>query len=87
MRFMEFISFDRFSLRAKLFGIVLLMVVSLLCSIGGAYYIINQVKIGGRMYKGIELKTERIDTLARMRVNVTLLNSILKSQIYQELRP
>ena len=84
MNFLEIVFFDRFSLRSKLLGIVLLMIVSLVSSIGGAYYIINQVKIGGRIYHGIELKTERVDTLARMRVNVTLMNSILKSQIYQE---
>jgi len=74
---------DRISLRKKLFGLVVLMLFALLFSIVGAYYIIDTVKIGGHTYKGIELKTERIDALARTRLNVSMLNSILKSQIFE----
>lgn len=78
----DLFSFDRFSLRVKLFGIVFLMILSLMCSISGAYYIISKVEIGGRIYKGIELKTEQIDILAKVRVDVTMMDSILKSQIF-----
>ncbi len=81
---MKFAFFERTSLRTKLFGLVLFMLLALLFSIAGAYYIIDTVKIGGHFYKGIELKTERVDALARTRVNVTLLNNALKSQIFEE---
>jgi len=84
---LQAVLFDRFSLRQKLFGLVLLMFFALLFSIFGAYYIINRVKIGGYVYRGIELKTERIDELARTRVNVSMLNSILKSQIFEGYTP
>lgn len=87
MKWKELVSFDHYSLRFKLFGIIILMVFSLAFSICGAFYIINRVKIGGRIYNGIELKTNRVDMLARTRVNVTMLNSILKSQIYQNYDP
>ena len=83
----KFAFFDRFSLRVKLFGLVLLMLFALLFSIVGAYYIIDTVKIGGFVYKGIEMKTERIDALARTRLNVVMLNSILKSQILEGYDP
>ncbi|MDH3360425.1 MAG: hypothetical protein OEL55_06085, partial [Desulfobulbaceae bacterium] len=42
---------------------------------------INKVKIGGDTYKGILLKNEFVDDLARVRLNVNLLNSVLKSEI------
>ncbi len=87
MQLMKFVSFDRFSLRVKLFGLVLLMLFALLFSVAGAYFIINRVQIGGQVYSGIEMKTKRIDTLARTRVNVTLLNSILKGQIFENYDP
>jgi len=84
---LKVVLFDRFSLRQKLFGLVLLMLFALLFSIAGAYYIIDTVKIGSHVYRGIELKTERIDELARTRVNVSMLNSILKSQILEGYTP
>jgi len=84
---MKFELFDRFSLRLKLFGLVLLILFALLFSIVGAYNIINKVKIGGQIYRGIELKTERVDALAKTRVNVSMLNSILKSQIFEGFTP
>jgi methyl-accepting chemotaxis protein len=46
-----------------------------------ALFIIHRVQIGGTMYSGIELKANYIDAIARTRLNLNLLNSILKSQI------
>lgn len=79
---MKFTFFYRFSLRSKLTALVALLLVSVLFSISGAYYIINRVKIGGLIYKGIELKTRRLDLLDRTRVNASLLNSTLKTQVF-----
>jgi methyl-accepting chemotaxis protein len=73
--------FDRLSLRKKLFGMVGFIVMAMAISIGLAHYIISQVQIGGEKYNGLELKSGYIDLLARLRVNVNLLNSVLKSQI------
>lgn len=84
---MKFAFWDRISLRKKLFSLVVLMIFSLLFSIIGAYYIIDRVKIGGRIFHGIELKTNRVDALAATRVNVTMLGSMLKSQIFENYDP
>ena len=75
--------FNRMSLRKKLFLLVGFIVVSLICSIVLAAYTINRVQIGGKTDKGIELKTDFIDQVARTRFNLTMLNSILKSQLIE----
>ena len=84
---MVFAFFDRFGLRIKLIGIVALMIVSLLVSTLAAQYIISKVQIGGKTDQGIQLKTELIDQLSRTRVNLVMLNSLLKSQIYDSFDP
>jgi methyl-accepting chemotaxis protein len=73
--------FGRMSLRKKLFGLVGFIVLAMAISIGLAQYIIGEVQIGGRKYTGIELKNDYIDLLARTRLNINLMNSVLKSQI------
>lgn len=73
--------FNSFSLRVKLFGLVALLSLALICSTVLALFIIHRVQIGGTMYSGIELKSNYIDAIARTRLNLNLLNSILKSQI------
>jgi len=73
--------FDSFGLRAKLFFLVGFTVVALISSIVIAQFIIKRVQIGGTTYSGIELKMEYIDKIARVRLNLNLLNSILKSQL------
>lgn len=45
---------------------------------------VSKVQIGGRAYNGIELKYDLIDQVARMRVNLNLLNSMLMAQILDE---
>ncbi|MDH4321279.1 MAG: methyl-accepting chemotaxis protein [Desulfobulbaceae bacterium] len=69
------------SLRKKLFGLVSFIILSLIISIIMGQTTIARVQIGGKTYEGIALKSEFIDDLARTRLNVNLLNSILKSQI------
>jgi uncharacterized coiled-coil DUF342 family protein len=73
--------FDGLSLRAKLFSLVAFATLALVISMVIAQYIIVRVQIGGTTYGGIELKMDYIDKLARVRLNLNLLNSILKSQI------
>jgi hypothetical protein len=73
--------FDRLSLRGKLFLLVAFVVVSMATSIVIAQFIIQRVQIGGKTYSGIEIKMDYIDKLARLRVNLNLLNSILRAQI------
>ncbi len=73
--------FDNLSLRMKLFLLVGFVTLSLIISIAIAQFIITRVQIGGTTYSGIELKMNYIDKLARVRLNLNLLNSILKSQI------
>ncbi|MDA8166111.1 MAG: methyl-accepting chemotaxis protein [Desulfobacteraceae bacterium] len=71
----------RMSLRKKLFGLVGFVVLAMGISVALAQYIIGEVQIGGKKYTGIELKNEYIDLLARARLNINLMNSVLKSQI------
>lgn len=71
------------SLRAKLYILVALMCFFLLATVATALIIIQRVQIGGTTYNGIELKLKYVDTLARTRLNLNLLNSILKSQIME----
>ncbi|EKD58507.1 MAG: hypothetical protein ACD_56C00111G0001 [uncultured bacterium] len=73
--------FNGLSLRVKLFLLVAIATMALAFSIVVAQYIISRVQIGGKTYGGIEMKMEYIDALARVRLNINLLNSILKSQI------
>jgi methyl-accepting chemotaxis protein len=73
--------FDSLSLRVKLFLLVGFVAFSMVSSVGIAQFIIQRVQIGGAMYTGIELKMDYIDKVARIRLNLNLLNSILKGQI------
>lgn len=73
--------FAGLSLKQKLFCLVSFFILSLLVSIFLANNTINRVKIGGSTYKGILLKNEFVDDLARARLNINLLNSVLKSEV------
>ncbi|MFA6283234.1 MAG: methyl-accepting chemotaxis protein [Desulfurivibrionaceae bacterium] len=73
--------FDSLSLRVKLFLLVGFVALSMVSSVAIAQFIIQRVQIGGEMYTGIELKMDYIDKVARIRLNLNLLNSILKGQI------
>jgi hypothetical protein len=75
--------FDSLSLRVKLFLLVGFVALSMVSSIVIAQFIINRVQIGGAMYTGIELKADYIDKVARLRLNLNLLNSILKGQVLE----
>jgi methyl-accepting chemotaxis protein len=74
---------ERLSLGKKLSILVGFTIISMAISMGIAMFIITQVRIGGHAYQGLELKTEFIDKLARTRVNLNLLNSIVKGQIIE----
>lgn len=72
------------SLRQKflvLFGFVCLVLVG---SVGFSTVLVERVKIGGQAYRGIELKYNVIDMVARTRVNLTMLNSEVKTLILDE---
>ena len=73
--------FDSLSLRVKLFLIVGFVALSMVASVVIGQFIIQRVQIGGQMYSGIELKMDYTDKVARIRLNLNLLNSILKGQI------
>lgn len=73
--------FNSFSLRTKLLGLVAFTSFALICATLIALFIIHRVQIGGTLYGGIELKANYIDAIARTRLNLNLLNSIVKSQI------
>lgn len=43
---------------------------------------LEKVKVGGRFYKGIKLKRDAIDELARIRMNVNLVRGLFYAQLY-----
>ncbi|MFZ5775684.1 MAG: methyl-accepting chemotaxis protein [Thermodesulfobacteriota bacterium] len=68
---------ERLSLRGKL---LLLVSVAVIISVSGAVfsqYVISQVQVGGKTYQGIELKSGHIDKIARARLNLNLINSLI----------
>lgn len=75
--------FDSLSLRGKLFLLVGFVGLSMVSSVVIAHFIIQRVQIGGSMYTGIELKAAYIDNLARTRLNLSHINSMLKDQIME----
>ncbi|HIJ79271.1 MAG: methyl-accepting chemotaxis protein, partial [Desulfobulbaceae bacterium] len=78
--------FDKFNglgLRVKLILLVCFVCTSLVFSVVVAQFIINRVQIGGTIYQGIEIKSEFVDQFAKTRLNLNLINSIIKSQIIE----
>ncbi len=69
------------SLRKKLFLLISFISFALIAIMIAAVVVISQVKIGGKTYRGIEMKYDMIDQVARVRVNINKLNSDLKSLI------
>lgn len=75
--------FANLSLRQKLFGLVGFILLALILSVVAAQFVVKRVQIGGERYRGIELKSLYTDQLARTRLNFTLLNSVIKSQMIE----
>lgn len=69
------------SLRRKLVLLVAFLSVALVGIVLSSNLLVSRVKIGGKAYNGIELKYSTIDLVARNRVNLVMLDSLLKSQI------
>jgi len=72
------------SLRQKLLLLVIFLSVSLVGIVLSSNLLISSVKIGGRAYNGIELKYSSIDLMARSRVNLVMLNALIKTQILDQ---
>ncbi len=72
------------SLRAKLIGSVVIVCILLAASAMLVKTEINRVQIGSRAYNGIETKYDNIDRMARIRVNLNRLNSIIMAQALDE---
>lgn len=62
-----------------LFGFV--VTVTILTIVVGTVSL-ERTKVGGRFYKGIELKRDAIDELARIRMNVNLIRGLFYAQLY-----
>ncbi|MDD5759490.1 MAG: methyl-accepting chemotaxis protein [Desulfobulbaceae bacterium] len=70
------------SLRQKLLLLIAFLGPALVGIVLSFNLLVSHVKIGGKAYNGIELKYSTIDLLARTRVNLVMLDSLLKSQIF-----
>lgn len=69
------------SIGFQLFLMVAFIVANLSCSILLAHLILNDVKIGGKKFNGIELKLLTIDNIARMRMNTNFLRARMLDQL------
>jgi len=70
------------SLRKKFIILFLVIALTFVSLIVASNFLLSQVKIGSMAYNGIELQYDMVDKLARVRVNLNMLDSELKSQIY-----
>nr|MBF0222097.1 hypothetical protein [Desulfobulbaceae bacterium] len=71
-------------LRRKLLLLVIFICIAIAGIIIASNLFVNKVKIGGVAYNGIELKNYVVDIVARSRVNWNMLNSSMKTQIFDE---
>jgi len=72
------------SLRVKILSVIIFFCIILAVGTFSVKQTVNQVQIGGPSYNGIELKYDDIDLVARIRVNIYLLNSVLMTQAQDE---
>ncbi len=75
--------YNSLSLRAKLLLLVCSALVVVVIGMGLSQFVISQVQIGGKTYKGIELKSAHIDKVARTRLNFNLINTLILLQIQE----
>ncbi|MEW6501148.1 MAG: methyl-accepting chemotaxis protein [Thermodesulfobacteriota bacterium] len=73
--------FNELSLRTKLLLLVSFSLVTVGVGTAFAQYVISRVQIGGQTYQGIELKSGYIDKIARARLNINLINTLVLLQI------
>ena len=73
---------NNLSLRKKLFLLVGFAVVSLVSSMVISQFIITRIKVGGWTFRGIELKAQFIDDFSQARVDLLLLNNLLRVQAH-----
>ncbi|MEW6427268.1 MAG: methyl-accepting chemotaxis protein [Thermodesulfobacteriota bacterium] len=74
---------QQLSLGKKLACLVLFMVLIMGIGMVIGGMVIRHVQIGGRMYSGIEMVTDKIDQLARLRMNLNLLNGNLYTLVWE----
>jgi len=72
------------SLRKKFFILFFIITLTFIALILSSNLLVSRVKIGGTAYNGIELQYDMVDMIARTRVNLNMLDSELKSQIFDE---
>lgn len=71
-------------LKRKLLLLVIFICIAIVGIIVASTLFVNKVKVGGEAYRGIELKNHVVDLVARTRVNLNMLNSSMKTQIFDE---
>ena len=72
------------SLRKKFILLVVFFIIVLAGVFVASNILVDRVKIGGKDYSGIELKYGIIDQLARVRVNLNMLNNEMVVQVLDE---
>jgi methyl-accepting chemotaxis protein len=72
------------SIKIKFTGLFLIVALAIATLIVASNMLVSRVMIGSDAYTAIEMKYDLVDMVARLRVNVNILDSVLKTQILDE---
>ncbi len=74
--------FYNLSLKRKFYLIFGGIIIATIIAVITGQVAFDRIKVGGRFYRGIALKRDAIDELARIRMNVNLIRGLFYSQLY-----
>jgi methyl-accepting chemotaxis protein len=74
--------FYNMSLKKKFYSVFGLIIVGSIIGIAIGQFVFARVQVGGKYFKGIELKRDASEDLARIRMNINLLKGMIYSQVH-----
>lgn len=74
--------FYNMSLKKKFYSVFGLIIVGSIIGITVGQFVFARVQVGGKYFKGIELKRDGSENLARIRMNINLLRGMIYSQVH-----
>lgn len=74
--------FYNMSLKKKFYSVFGLIILGSMIGIAIGQFVFARVQVGGKYFKGIELKRDASEDLARIRMNINLLRGMIYSQVH-----
>lgn len=74
--------FYNMSLKKKFYSVFGLIIIGSIIGITIGQFVFARVQVGGKYFKGIELKRDASEDLARIRMNINLLKGMIYSQVH-----